>query len=205
MSTEARDLLKILALIERNTPEARRRMAFYVHQRFGGALTGAERQRRYRDKSRDGTVTDGVTISSPKTSPESDERVTFPPTPPVVSSFSSSSPAVPEVLASKQKQLLNGSFESSYPGFKTFWNQYPKRVGKGEAERAWKKNGCESDAKTINDALLQQRDFLLRDDGKFIPNPATWLNQHRWQDEPPSGRRESLSERLWREAQEEKR
>ena len=199
--SEARDLAKIEALIERNSPEAQRRMAFYIHSRFGGSLTNAEKQKRYRDRMRYQPVTDLVDHAVTE---NGDQAVTFPPTPPVVSSSSSSSPAFPEVLASKQKQLLNGSFESSYPGFKTFWKLFPKRVGRGAAERAWKKNGCESVAKTITDSLQNQLSFLLRDDAKFVPNPATWLNEHRWQDEPPSGRHESLSVRLWREAQEEK-
>lgn len=191
-------LAKMCRLMDGLEPHDRKAAAKELNRLYGGAWTAAERASRFRDAHRNEPVT-----------PLRNEIVTdpryAPPTPPVVSSlFSSSSPAVP-VLASKTKTSLNGSFESSYPGFKTFWNQYPKRVGKGEAERAWKKNRCENDAKIINDALLQQLDFLLRDEGKFIPNPATWLNGKRWQDEPPMGRRESLSERLWREAQEEKR
>ena len=67
-----------------------------------------------------------------------------------------------------------------------FWKQYPKRVGKGEAEKSWRKSNCESNTETILDALQKQLEFLLRDGGKFVPNPATWLNQKRWEDDPPA-------------------
>ena len=67
-----------------------------------------------------------------------------------------------------------------------FWKQYPKRVGKGEAEKSWRKSNCESNTEKILDALGKQHEFLMRDGGKFVPNPATWLNQKRWEDDPPA-------------------
>ena len=33
--------------------------------------------------------------------------------------------------------------------------------------------------------LERQQTYLARDQGKYIPNPSTWLNQGRWKDEPP--------------------
>ena len=48
---------------------------------------------------------------------------------------------------------------------------------------------------------------------EFIPMAKTWLNQHRWEDDPAayaasangSGRRETLSEQMLREAEERER
>ena len=70
--------------------------------------------------------------------------------------------------------------------FNAFWTAYPRKVGKGEAEKAWKK------AK-INDSLFgkileaieksKKSEQWSKDNGRYIPNPATWLNQKRWDDE----------------------
>lgn len=70
--------------------------------------------------------------------------------------------------------------------FEKFWETYPKHKSKGDAEKAFKK---------INpsDALLQimllsiemqkQSRQWNRDDGQYIPYPATWLNRRCWEDE----------------------
>jgi hypothetical protein len=73
--------------------------------------------------------------------------------------------------------------------FDAFWRLYPKKTGKGAALKTWKKikpaNGlCERIAATL--ALYCQSDQWQKDHGQFIPNPATWLNQGRWDDEPVS-------------------
>ena len=70
--------------------------------------------------------------------------------------------------------------------FDLFWREYPKKKGKGAAESAWKK--LKPDAKLqlrIMAALKSQKagKDWLKDAGQFIPHPATWLNQHRWEDE----------------------
>lgn len=69
--------------------------------------------------------------------------------------------------------------------FDEFWKSYPNKVGKGAAEEAWKKKGCE---KLLPQILVAIRDAKVsqawtKDAGQFIPNPTTWLNQRRWEDE----------------------
>mgnify|MGYP001573418495 FL=1 len=74
----------------------------------------------------------------------------------------------------------------TYPeGFSEFWRLYPKRIGKGEAYRSWGKDGCEALTERITQALRAQTGYLMREGGRFVPNPATWLNQRRWEDDPP--------------------
>lgn len=67
--------------------------------------------------------------------------------------------------------------------FATWYAAYPKKVGKGAAERAFKA----ALKKTDLDTLIAGRDRYIaatRDtDPKFIANPATWLNGERWADE----------------------
>lgn len=82
-------------------------------------------------------------------------------------------------------------------GFEDFWALYPRKVGKQAALKAWSrlKPGAEL-TKAILEAVEYQktsRDWA-RDGGRYIPNPATWLNQGRWEDEledkPEKPRRE---------------
>ncbi len=73
--------------------------------------------------------------------------------------------------------------------FDEFWKAYPKKVGKGAAIRAWKKirPGAELRA-TMIAAVVKQKvsDQWRKERGQYIPHPATWLNQMRWEDEPTS-------------------
>jgi len=70
--------------------------------------------------------------------------------------------------------------------FLSFWAIYPKRIGKGAAWKAWGKipgiNGnLEKILLAINSQIKSSE--WINEDGKFIPHPATWLNQRRWEDE----------------------
>jgi predicted phage replisome organizer len=70
--------------------------------------------------------------------------------------------------------------------FNTFWKSYPKRVGKGAAEKAFKKiNPSKEALHQMLEAIekAKKSDQWKRDGGQFIPYPATWLNQKRWEDE----------------------
>ena len=67
-------------------------------------------------------------------------------------------------------------------GFDEFWSAYPKKVGKGAAQAAWKKH--KPDLATCIAAITTakaSRDWQ-KENGQYIPHPATWLNQMRWED-----------------------
>jgi len=70
--------------------------------------------------------------------------------------------------------------------FAEFWQAYPKKVGKKAALGSWKR--IKPDAALFDkimaavEAAKGSRQWQ-RDDGQYIPNPATWLNQGRWDDE----------------------
>jgi uncharacterized protein YdaU (DUF1376 family) len=66
-------------------------------------------------------------------------------------------------------------------GFNEFWNFYPKKVGKDKAKTEWNKKKPKID--DVLKALEWQKDSEQWDKG-FIPNPATYISQGRWQDEP---------------------
>ena len=70
--------------------------------------------------------------------------------------------------------------------FERFWESYPKKQGKGAAENAWKK--IKPSAELLEKMLetLEQAKRCVqwqKEGGQYIPNPATWLNQKRWNDD----------------------
>lgn len=70
--------------------------------------------------------------------------------------------------------------------FMKFWEEYPKKVGKGAAEKAFLKYKPDDNlTDQMISAVRKQKSSpqWLKDNGQFIPNPATWLNQRRWEDE----------------------
>jgi uncharacterized protein YdaU (DUF1376 family) len=68
--------------------------------------------------------------------------------------------------------------------FDVFWKAYPKKIGKGAALKSWKKNSHPSIEKILVALEIQKgSEQWKKENGQFIPNPATWLNQGRWEDE----------------------
>ena len=70
-------------------------------------------------------------------------------------------------------------------GFDEFWKAYPKKKSKGQAERAWDKLHPDLTLRQqILAALVEARQGTewLRDQGQYIPHPATWLNAKGWED-----------------------
>lgn len=70
--------------------------------------------------------------------------------------------------------------------FDHFWNQYPKKKAKPDAKKAWDKlRPGDELLRKILDGLEHQKgcEDWTKDNGKFIPYPASWLNGRRWEDE----------------------
>jgi hypothetical protein len=76
---------------------------------------------------------------------------------------------------------------SSPAHFDAFWTAYPKKVARKAALSAWSKCKDRPPIAEILAALTAQKDSeqWTKDNGQFIPNPATWINQARWADETP--------------------
>ncbi|MEV7014080.1 hypothetical protein [Streptosporangium sp. NPDC051022] len=70
--------------------------------------------------------------------------------------------------------------------FEEFWKNYPRKVGKPDARKAWDKAvkaGANPDD-IIAGAVNYDRDPVRRSSEiKFTAHPTTWLNQGRWTDE----------------------
>lgn len=68
-----------------------------------------------------------------------------------------------------------------------FWPQYPRKIGKLEALRAWQKIGLKNDDQPTLDHIMRGLEHYLHhewelDRPRYIPHPSTWLNQRRWLD-----------------------
>lgn len=66
-------------------------------------------------------------------------------------------------------------------GFAEFWAAYPRKVGRGQAERAFRTATKATDPGTIIAALRTYPFDLARP--QFIPHASTWLNGKRWLDQ----------------------
>jgi len=76
--------------------------------------------------------------------------------------------------------------------FIEFWKAYPKKTGKGAAEKAFSKIKPSKELlqKMLAAISIQKESSQWKKDaGQYIPNPATWLNQKRWEDEVFNSRR----------------
>lgn len=84
----------------------------------------------------------------------------------------------------KEKAKDNITGDNPLAPFDEFWAVYPKKVGKGEARKAFQK--VKVPVAALIAAVEQQKKSAQwqRDNGQYIPYPATWLNQGRWEDEP---------------------
>ena len=67
--------------------------------------------------------------------------------------------------------------------FNEFWSHYPRKVCKKAARKSFDK--VDVPVEVLIDALERHKksDQWRKDNGQFIPHPATWLNNARWEDE----------------------
>lgn len=86
-----------------------------------------------------------------------------------------------------KEPLVKSQGQTQYqPDFLTFWKTYPKKKKKFDAFKAWKQ--MEADRPSIEiiikkvQALKQTNDWK-KDNGQYIPYPASWLRSGGWDDE----------------------
>jgi hypothetical protein len=80
--------------------------------------------------------------------------------------------------------------KSDPPGFAAFYAAYPRKIGRGAAERAY---AAALKAKRVDPAAIltgleaaKRRWAADKTEPQYIPHPATWLNGERWADEAPA-------------------
>lgn len=70
--------------------------------------------------------------------------------------------------------------------FEEFWETYPKKVGKGQAAKAYRAALKKTDSDIVLAGLRSHLPIWVTTERQFIPNPATWLNGERWSDDVAS-------------------
>jgi hypothetical protein len=85
--------------------------------------------------------------------------------------------------------------------FDEFWDIYPRRVGRGQAVKAWKTATRKAEADVILTAAAVFAESVRDKDPTYIAHPTTWLNGERWLDAPvtvlhPSGPQDPRHTRL---------
>lgn len=88
----------------------------------------------------------------------------------------------------KPSRALRSGLDGLNGAFTAFWEAYPRKKSKGDAEKAWLKiRPDEQLASAILAAVERAKTSAdwKREGGQFIPYPATWLNAKGWEDQPP--------------------
>lgn len=151
--------------------EARELVSFYNHagRRYLTITNFGQRLRHTTRKFPDPSTSDGVSSAAICGNPPQ--------------SAATCGKARLEVEEKRREVETKSSSADDADGFEKFWEAYPRKVGKGAAQNSWRKAKPPLDR--VLDAIRRARKSpdWLKERGAFIPHPATWLNQARWEDE----------------------
>lgn len=134
------------------------------------------------------TRSEGLCVASQR---EQETERHFPPTPPLPHLVSDVATATPirdetELPLALPPNGTKRKSDAEDQDFAAFWAVYPRKVAKAAALKAWRSTA------TLRPPIPELLEKLRaaaecsqwrRDNGQFIPHPATWLNQHRWEDD----------------------
>lgn len=104
-----------------------------------------------------------------------------------------------QMVYNKTNKYIN--LETNNINFKKLYDCYPKKIGRAAAEKAFTKlNPSDDLIETMIAAIELQKttDAWTKDDGKFIPHPATWINGRRWEDELKTEIKQNENQSLYR-------
>jgi hypothetical protein len=80
--------------------------------------------------------------------------------------------------------------------FDEFWKLYPRREAKADAIKAWRKVKESEHADILAAVPIHTASTAWqKEDGRFIPLPASWLNARRWEDELKLAARSDVTNR----------
>lgn len=133
-----------------------------------GAKSAAQRKREQRDRDRQKVEDEQSHDASRKVTPDKEEDK------------DTEGAKAPTPIPPKSKT------PKCDPRFEQFWRLYPNRKAKAKAEAAWLKLDPTDDLfAALMSALGAQAisPDWTKDAGQFVPHPATWINQRRWEDE----------------------
>ncbi len=90
---------------------------------------------------------------------------------------------VPQYRLGKDSIGKDRGIPSNKEDFNKFWEQYPKKVEKKRAEERWNRLSFEIQNQILTDIPKRKEGKQWKEqDGRFVPNPLTYLNGERWND-----------------------
>jgi hypothetical protein len=94
-------------------------------------------------------------------------------------------PLISPLLGVKDKDKDKDK-EKDKAKFDDFWEVYPKKKSKGQAETTWNKLSPDNNLLTLILTALEaakKSEDWQKEGGKYIPYPSSWLNNKGWEDE----------------------
>lgn len=106
-----------------------------------------------------------------------------------------------DAVTQPQCTALSKATINAAHGFAEFWKAWPagtRKVGKQQALNKWARYECANSASHIlaHVEWLKKQDDWLRENGRFVPMPCTYLNQQRWIDWEPEPERKTQPDAL---------
>ncbi len=126
------------------------------------------------------TVTDSVTKTVTETVRGIEQTMNIPENKPL----SCAEPEVSEYRASADARAQTTAALAA--SFERFWAAYPKKRNKGDALKAWRALKPNEELVTAILAAVERAKASVqwrKDEGQFIPYPASWLRARGWEDE----------------------
>lgn len=100
---------------------------------------------------------------------------------------------------SESKKESESEYESNAHArdlFREWYEKYPRKIDPTKARKAWDK--LKVDEPLFEKIMLGLDKWIASwDDPQFIPHPTTWLNNRRWEAEPPKQKKQNAA--LWYE------
>jgi hypothetical protein len=103
-------------------------------------------------------------------------------------------PASDEETIVKEPKSKNTDTRSTEvdPMFLRFWENYPRKVGKKQALKAWNRYAKRNQPKILDGLTAWNQHWRHeKTETQYIPHPTTWLRQERWEDHPLTTARET--------------
>lgn len=159
----------------------------YVHD-YLEHNRSSEGSKRTSKKARDAAL---ARWSKAKSEPKGDESTDAP----------SNALSMPDAMHRQTDRQTDKNTPSSpakpWMEFDLFWTNYPRKVGKQAAIKAYNKAMKTTTQEQILKGVKLLRTETAGKDVQFIPHPATWLNEGRWDDEPLSATKPAFDPKNW--------
>ena len=85
----------------------------------------------------------------------------------------------------EESKTIVQEYDNVLADFHIFWSAYLKKDKKAEALKSWKKHKPPIDAVMIHLSWKNETKEWQKESHIYVPMAATYINQHRWEDEQP--------------------